>query len=648
MLTPMSPDLLEPRRFTALHGDWPPEDLGHFFWLTPDDLLQVRSCRGAANRLGFALNLLLLRFLHYPLPSLDRVPDRVVQFVAMQLNTPPGVVVEYGARRKQTRDVHLVQIRAYLGMRLYVHERDDQRLAAYLLSRALERDDPAVLLEAAEDWLRDDGILFPAESTLQNLITQARPQADVQLFAAITRQLNPFQSAALDELLQREEGKHGSTLAWLKEPPVLASPASVKNLLKKLQMIRATRVLAVDLSALNRNRVRVLAHLGRKYHRDALQRFSTPKRTALLACFLQDLHHEVLDHLLTSFQDLLTAIFRRTEQAENKHHVVHGRALTRHVHTMRKAVQIILDPEVPDELVRPTIFVTTPKLQLQAAYDDSGAIARPDAGQTIAFDLLEKRYSFLRKFLPDLLRALEFAGTQAAQPVTKAIAALKQMDTEGRRTLPPGAPMAFLPPDWRSGVDRAADAGGSGRARGSHDPQALLEVVANFGALFALFLQGEVARAEALAQEGAHLAHALGLLNVELSISRMLFLVALQREDLERARELASWGLRTAQRGRLVYLIPPYIGGFAYVASRERQHVRAARLMGASIVLMSRHSSVPSTAERAAVFGPVQPSRDALGEEYWQAALLEGEALTLDEAIAEALGEVDSVDSSTA
>jgi hypothetical protein len=137
-------------------------------------------------------------------------------------------------------------------------------------------------------------------------------------------------------------------------------------------------------------------------------------------------------------------------------------------------------------------------------------------------------------------------------------------------------------------------------------------------------------------------------LNVELSVSRIVFLAALQRDDLERARVIASWGLRAAQRGRLVYLVPPYVGGFAYVASRAGQHVRAARLMGASIVLMTRHSGVPSSAERAAVFGPVQPSRDALGEERWQAALLAGEALTLDEAIAEALGEVDTVNSSTA
>ncbi len=56
------------RRFKALADEWTSEELGRFFWLTPEDMLQVGTCRGAANRLGFSLNLLLLLLLHCPLP----------------------------------------------------------------------------------------------------------------------------------------------------------------------------------------------------------------------------------------------------------------------------------------------------------------------------------------------------------------------------------------------------------------------------------------------------------------------------------------------------------------------------------------------------------------------------------------------------
>jgi predicted ATPase/class 3 adenylate cyclase len=176
-------------------------------------------------------------------------------------------------------------------------------------------------------------------------------------------------------------------------------------------------------------------------------------------------------------------------------------------------------------------------------------------------------------------------------------------------------------------------------ARASNDLDTLLDVVADFGALFALFIQGESAKAEALANEGVDLARRLGRPDVELDVSRMLFLLALQRDDLERARAIATWGVRTAESGRLIYLLPPYIGGCAYVATKMGQHERAARIMGASIALLTRHSGVPSTAERAAVFGPVQASREALGEERWEAAYRAGAALSMEEAIAEALTE---------
>jgi TnpA family transposase len=294
----MAENILAMRRFKVLDGEWASEELGRFFWLTPEDMLQVKTCRGAANRLGFALGLLLMRLLHCPFPEHDQIPPRIVQFVAMQLNGHPEALAEYAVRRPQTRDEHLVQIRTHLKLRPYAHAQDQPRLTTYLLTRALQRDDPAVLLEEAEEWLRDEGILFPAESAIQKMIAQVRPQAEQHVFSAITRQLTPTQTQALEDVLLREQGKRGSTLAWLKEPAVKASPPAIKMLITKLETVRQLQVSSIDLSALNRNRVRVLAHLGEKYHRDSLLRFSEQKRAALLVCYLQDLQQELLDRLL--------------------------------------------------------------------------------------------------------------------------------------------------------------------------------------------------------------------------------------------------------------------------------------------------------------------------------------------------------------
>ncbi len=37
-------DLLAMRRFKVLDGEWTSEELGRFFWLTPKDMLQVKTC----------------------------------------------------------------------------------------------------------------------------------------------------------------------------------------------------------------------------------------------------------------------------------------------------------------------------------------------------------------------------------------------------------------------------------------------------------------------------------------------------------------------------------------------------------------------------------------------------------------------------
>src|SRR5260370_5224899 len=118
--------------------------------------------------------------LHCPFPEQGQIPPRIVQFVAMQLNAHPEALAEYAVRRPQTRDEHLVQIRGHLKLHPYVHAQDQPRLTAYLLTRALQRDDPAVLLEEAEEWLREEGLLFPAEPAIQKIIARVRPQAEQQ------------------------------------------------------------------------------------------------------------------------------------------------------------------------------------------------------------------------------------------------------------------------------------------------------------------------------------------------------------------------------------------------------------------------------------------------------------------------------------
>jgi non-specific serine/threonine protein kinase len=78
----------------------------------------------------------------------------------------------------------------------------------------------------------------------------------------------------------------------------------------------------------------------------------------------------------------------------------------------------------------------------------------------------------------------------------------------------------------------------------------------------------------------------------------------------------------------------------AWAAAQMSQSRRAARLLGAATALLE---GVEETYRRPRALEEVEagvaPARAALGEAGWAAAFAEGQALSMEEAVAEALGE---------
>ncbi len=67
-----------------------PGDVKIYFTLSRADRRQVPRTTLAPNRLGFALQLGILRFLGFCPDDLSTAPEAVVAFVAKQIDVPPG------------------------------------------------------------------------------------------------------------------------------------------------------------------------------------------------------------------------------------------------------------------------------------------------------------------------------------------------------------------------------------------------------------------------------------------------------------------------------------------------------------------------------------------------------------------------------
>ncbi|AWK02106.1 hypothetical protein C7235_26665 (plasmid) [Escherichia coli] len=89
------------------------DDLIRYYTFNDSDLSLIRQRRGDANRLGFAVQLCLLRYPGYALGTDSELPEPVILWVAKQVQAEPASWAKYG-ERDVTRREHAQELRTYL------------------------------------------------------------------------------------------------------------------------------------------------------------------------------------------------------------------------------------------------------------------------------------------------------------------------------------------------------------------------------------------------------------------------------------------------------------------------------------------------------------------------------------------------------
>ena len=127
-------------------NDW---DLGTYYTFSQYDLDVINRHRRDYNRLGFAVQLAVLRFPGWPLSDLKTIPDSVLNYIAEQIGADAGEFALY-AQRGPTRREHIEEIRQAYGYRNFT-QREYQSSSQSMLNYALENGNADYLLQAAID-----------------------------------------------------------------------------------------------------------------------------------------------------------------------------------------------------------------------------------------------------------------------------------------------------------------------------------------------------------------------------------------------------------------------------------------------------------------------------------------------------------------
>jgi hypothetical protein len=165
---------------------WPEAqvELIRHYTLSETDLSIVRQHRGAANRLGYAVQLCCMRYPGVPLGARDEPFAPLLHLVATQLKVPVESWTEYG-QRAETRREHALELQAIFGFKSFTmrHYRAGVRSLEEL---AWQTDKGIVLASALIDEFRRQQVLLPTLNNIERICAEAVTGANRRIYAALT------------------------------------------------------------------------------------------------------------------------------------------------------------------------------------------------------------------------------------------------------------------------------------------------------------------------------------------------------------------------------------------------------------------------------------------------------------------------------
>lgn len=434
------------RRYGRYTEEPSPLQLARYFHFDDLDQQLIARRRTDHTRLGFAVQLGTVRFLGTFLPNPTDVPANVVVYIANQLGLEdPACLHHYHSR--DTHWDHTTEIQQVYGYCDFHDPRESFRLVRWLYSRLwLSAERPSVVFDLATARLVERKVLLPGVTTLERLVARVRDRSSARLWHLLARLPDAEQQANLDSLLNVPEGQRSTMLDQLRQAPDRVSGPALVSALHRLEEIRALGVSDLSLDHLPLNRLRALARYGAAARAQAIARMAPERRTATLLAFAHAFERTAMDDAIDLFDQLVTDIVRGAHKEGEKERLRTLQDLDAAALQLWDALKILLDENVEATAIRPQTFAQVSRERLLAAGTEVETLTRPPDDNY--YDELVERYKSVRRFLPTLLRTVSFEGTQAGQPMLKALDFLSRIEHQRRPNMQQ-APLDVVPSAWR-------------------------------------------------------------------------------------------------------------------------------------------------------------------------------------------------------
>lgn len=431
-------------QFTEIPNSITVRDIARYYTFSNEELKIIKERRKLYNRLGFAVQLCYLRFPGRVWNLGEIIPESVLFYIASQLKLNPEIITDY-SQRETTRREHLAEIQKTFGYHSFETSTYKQ-LSEWLLPLAISSEQGMVLMGLLIDEMRLRQIIIPAISTVEGLVWEVREQAEKLVCFELTKNLTTLQKIALNKLLVVEPDKKLTNLIWLRQPPGQASPRNFFKVVERLEFIRNLNLDSGCLKNVHKNRSLQFTKTGAKSTPPHLLRLEELKRHAILVAFLVEWSTTLVDYAIEMHDKMIGKLFNKSEHQHSDKFQRDGKAINEKVRLYAQIGKALIAArdESSDAFQAIESILNWEKFISSVA--EAEKLARPEDFDYL--ELIDNRYSQLRRYTPKLLEVFEFKATFSSLPILKALEVIKELNISGRRNVPESTDISFVKPRW--------------------------------------------------------------------------------------------------------------------------------------------------------------------------------------------------------
>jgi len=420
---------------------------GTYYTFSNQDLEIINKRRREENRLGFAVQMAVLRYPGWSYTHVKNIPDSVKRYISKQIKADPSSLSLYPQRENTLWD-HLKEIRSEYGFITFTLK-EYRMTFKHLYQLALENGDAIHLLHESIDFLRNNRVILPAITTLERMVWEARAMAEKKIFNSVSQSLSDDQKEKLEEIItsQHQSETNKTILGWLKEPPGHPSSETFLKVIERLEYIRGMKLGNIKVSHLHRNRLLQLSRLGSRYEPYAFRDFQESKRYTILTVYLLQLTQELTDKAFEIHDRQILSLLSKGRKAQEEIQKRNGKKVNEKVIHFSNIGQALIKAKTEGLDVFKVLESVIEWNSFVSSVEEAQELARPVDYDYL--DLLQKRFYSLRKYTPTLLKVLEFHSTKSNEPLLQAVEVIRGMNDSGKRKVPVEAPVDFVSNRWK-------------------------------------------------------------------------------------------------------------------------------------------------------------------------------------------------------